>query len=96
MNALQASVLPGLKNLPSITSGISKLTLPSIVEQNLTTALIIGDDVDWDTRLKSQLQIFALASRGLQALLSNASSHPDVTPDFTWLGERDAARRSFY
>ena len=57
--------------------------LPSIVEQNLTTALIIGDGVDWDTHLKSQLQIFALASRGLQALLSNASSHPDVTPDFT-------------
>lgn len=27
--------------------------LQAIVKQSLTTALILGDDVDWDTRLKS-------------------------------------------
>jgi hypothetical protein len=37
--------------------------LHSIVEQNTTTALILEDDIDWDIRLKSQLQTFALASR---------------------------------
>jgi len=37
------------------------------VDQNLGSALILEDDIDWDIRLKTQLQTFALAS---QALLS--------------------------
>ncbi|TLD20685.1 hypothetical protein PspLS_08631 [Pyricularia sp. CBS 133598] len=46
--------------------------LRSIVEQGLTTALILEDDVDWDVRLKSQLQLFAAASRAyLQPLKNN-------------------------
>lgn len=36
-----------------------------VVEQNLTTALIIQDDADWDIRLKSQLCSFGRASRAL-------------------------------
>ncbi|KAI6363537.1 hypothetical protein MCOR25_005894 [Pyricularia grisea] len=48
--------------------------LRTIVEQDLTTALILEDDVDWDVRLKSQLQLFAAASRAyLQPLKSNPS-----------------------
>lgn len=36
-----------------------------MVYQNLSTALIFEDDVDWDIRLRPQLQAFALASRWL-------------------------------
>lgn len=34
-----------------------------MVEQNIETALILEDDVDWDTRIKSQMADFARASR---------------------------------
>ncbi|KAI1650922.1 glycosyltransferase family 25 protein [Daldinia loculata] len=37
--------------------------LQSIISENLTSALILEDDIDWDVRLKLQLQTFALASR---------------------------------
>ncbi|OTB15375.1 glycosyltransferase family 25 protein [Daldinia sp. EC12] len=37
--------------------------LQSVVRENLTSALILEDDVDWDVRLKPQLRTFALASR---------------------------------
>ncbi|KAF2706799.1 glycosyltransferase family 25 protein [Pleomassaria siparia CBS 279.74] len=39
--------------------------LQRIVNQNLTTALIFEDDVDWDVRIRPNLQRFALASRFL-------------------------------
>ncbi|QBZ63647.1 hypothetical protein PoMZ_05333 [Pyricularia oryzae] len=48
--------------------------LRTIVEQDLTTVLILEDDVDWDVRLKSQLQLFGAASRAyLQPLKTNPS-----------------------
>ncbi|KAI4924555.1 hypothetical protein J4E85_007671 [Alternaria conjuncta] len=47
--------------------------LQQIVNQNLTTALILEDDVDWDTRIRQNLQRFALASRFLS---SNHTSIP--------------------
>nr|POE72053.1 hypothetical protein CFP56_11929 [Quercus suber] len=34
-----------------------------IVEQNISSALILEDDIDWDIRIKSQMQDFARASR---------------------------------
>lgn len=34
-----------------------------MVEQRLSTALILEDDLDWDVRLKSQVHVFAKASR---------------------------------
>ncbi|KAI0101288.1 glycosyltransferase family 25 protein [Daldinia grandis] len=37
--------------------------LQSIVREDLTSALILEDDIDWDVRLKSQLRTFALASK---------------------------------
>ncbi|OAA66697.1 glycosyltransferase family 25 protein [Niveomyces insectorum RCEF 264] len=37
--------------------------LQSIIERNLTTALIMEDDIDWDVRLKAQMVSFALAAR---------------------------------
>ncbi|CAI9633766.1 unnamed protein product [Alternaria burnsii] len=39
--------------------------LQRIVDRNLTTALIFEDDVDWDIRIRQNLQRFALASRFL-------------------------------
>ncbi|KAF2637977.1 hypothetical protein P280DRAFT_405620 [Massarina eburnea CBS 473.64] len=39
--------------------------LQQIVAQNLTTALIMEDDVDWDIRIRQNLQRFALASQFL-------------------------------
>ncbi|KAK5653009.1 hypothetical protein OQA88_9295 [Cercophora sp. LCS_1] len=61
-------VLPG----DSVDKGISKgnkgswrahmNALQYIIQKNLTTALILEDDADWDIRLKSQLQIFAQAA----------------------------------
>lgn len=37
--------------------------LRKIIEQNLTSALVMEDDVDWDVRIKSQMQDFARGSR---------------------------------
>lgn len=37
--------------------------LNTIIDQNLTSALILEDDADWDIRLKSQLHIFARAAQ---------------------------------
>ncbi|KAI1092086.1 glycosyltransferase family 25 protein [Rostrohypoxylon terebratum] len=37
--------------------------LKAVVDNNLGSALIVEDDIDWDVRLKSQLQVFASASR---------------------------------
>ncbi|VBB79661.1 Putative Glycosyltransferase Family 25 [Podospora comata] len=37
--------------------------LQRIVQDNLTSALILEDDADWDIRLKEQMQVFAQAAR---------------------------------
>ncbi|OTA62748.1 glycosyltransferase family 25 protein [Hypoxylon sp. EC38] len=37
--------------------------LQAVVRDNLQSALIMEDDIDWDIRIKSQLQTFASASR---------------------------------
>ncbi|KAF2869900.1 hypothetical protein BDV95DRAFT_620423 [Massariosphaeria phaeospora] len=48
--------------------------LQRIVEENLTTALILEDDVDWDVRVRQNLQRFALASRFLSENKETLSS----------------------
>ncbi|ORY15577.1 hypothetical protein BCR34DRAFT_622801 [Clohesyomyces aquaticus] len=50
--------------------------LQRVVEQNLTTALILEDDVDWDVRVRQNLQRFALASRFLSENKDVLSSSP--------------------
>ncbi|TEY47668.1 hypothetical protein BOTCAL_0302g00160 [Botryotinia calthae] len=60
-----------------------------IVEQNLTSALIFEDDVDWDTRLKSQLLTFAAGSKFIQytsTTPSNLISPYGDNWDLLWLG----------
>ena len=51
-----------------------------IVEQNITSALVLEDDVDWDVRIKHQLTDFAKASRTLlQPLVGTQDSFLDPT-----------------
>jgi hypothetical protein len=52
----------------------------SVVEQNLTTALIIEDDADWDVRIKQQLIDFSVASRALvQPSVEDSTRYADPT-----------------
>lgn len=44
-----------------------------MIEQNLTTALILEDDADWDIRIKTQMEDFAKASRLLVQPLSGTT-----------------------
>jgi hypothetical protein len=44
-----------------------ELIILRVVEQNLTTAFILEDDVDWDIRVRQSLQRFAIASRILSS-----------------------------
>ncbi|KEY66770.1 hypothetical protein S7711_11173 [Stachybotrys chartarum IBT 7711] len=51
-----------------------------IVHRNLTSALILEDDTDWDVRLRSQLHDFALSTRVLtQPLLGQDGLYADTT-----------------
>ncbi|KAK0616344.1 hypothetical protein B0T14DRAFT_604658 [Immersiella caudata] len=72
--------------------------LQRVVEKNMTSALILEDDADWDVRLKSQLQVFAQAARAFTQPPSSGSSltkadlwRSDVSSDHTnadvFLGE---------
>jgi hypothetical protein len=44
--------------------------LRAVIQQNLSTALILEDDADWDIRIKSQLSEFSVAARELPQLLT--------------------------
>ncbi|KAH7095740.1 hypothetical protein FB567DRAFT_38079 [Paraphoma chrysanthemicola] len=52
--------------------------LQKIVEQNLTTAFILEDDVDWDIRVRQNLQRFALASRHLSSSRDPLRNNPSL------------------
>ncbi|KAL9081935.1 MAG: hypothetical protein Q9159_006876 [Coniocarpon cinnabarinum] len=61
-----------------------------VVKNNLSSALILEDDVDWDVRIKPQLAAFAMGSRALtqpltgggyiDPTLSTRASADDVSP----------------
>jgi hypothetical protein len=53
----------------------NSLTVTRIVEDNITSALILEDDIDWDIRVKSQMTEFARASRLLIQPLNQSSDH---------------------
>ncbi|KAJ5648912.1 uncharacterized protein N7484_002635 [Penicillium longicatenatum] len=58
-----------------------------IVEQGLGSGLIVEDDADWDLNIKTQLQSFALAVRGLQGTRNTKTSSPYGDDwDILWLG----------
>lgn len=53
-----------------------------MIQEDISSALIMEDDADWDIRLKSQLTEFALAARILsQPVSSNSYSRADPTFD---------------
>jgi hypothetical protein len=51
-----------------------------MVRLNISTALILEDDADWDVRIREQLQDFALSAQALtQPLSQDPSSYADAT-----------------
>jgi hypothetical protein len=61
------------------------------VEEGISTALIMEDDMDWDVRLKSQLKLIALGALDLQYPPTEMSPPPESSPygndwDILWLG----------
>ncbi|KAH7369750.1 hypothetical protein BKA65DRAFT_561042 [Rhexocercosporidium sp. MPI-PUGE-AT-0058] len=59
----------------------------SIVEQGIATALIMEDDMDWDVRLKSQLQLIAHGAQSLQGSNRRTPNSPFGDDwDLIWLG----------
>jgi hypothetical protein len=78
MDAIEEFVSP--TNL--ISWAYSELVFRRIVRRNISSALILEDDADWDVRIKEQLRHFALCSRALTQPLSEASlqlSYADST-----------------
>lgn len=73
-----------------------QLTRIRIVEQNLTSALILEDDVDWDLRIKLQMRDFARATRALiQPLPGKPNQFLDPTHDgHYWQGPLDVDVRT--
>ncbi|KAF2247995.1 glycosyltransferase family 25 protein [Trematosphaeria pertusa] len=50
----------------------------AVIDQNLTTGLIMEDDMDWDIRIRDQLRDFAKSARALlQPLASDPSTYAD-------------------
>ncbi|KAK4191009.1 family 25 putative glycosyltransferase [Podospora australis] len=49
--------------------------LQRVVQDNITSALILEDDADWDVRIKPQLQVFAQAARAFTQ--SVPQHHPE-------------------
>jgi len=59
-----------------------------VVQRNLTSALILEDDADWDVRIKEQLYDYAKATR---ALIQPLSKDPSTYADSTYPKPKDAS-----
>ncbi|KAL1594443.1 hypothetical protein SLS60_010203 [Paraconiothyrium brasiliense] len=53
-----------------------------IVVQNLSTALVLEDDVDWDVRIRTQLLSFSHATRKLSSLTRELEFEQNIPPTF--------------
>ncbi|KAH8736639.1 hypothetical protein BGZ61DRAFT_411456 [Ilyonectria robusta] len=53
--------------------------LQEIVRNNISTALILEDDADWDVRLRRQLHDLALSSQALTQPLAGQNSYADTS-----------------
>ncbi|OTB15808.1 glycosyltransferase family 25 protein [Daldinia sp. EC12] len=53
--------------------------IQEVVQRNLTSALILEDDVDWDIRIKRQLQDLALSTRAITQPLPHSKLYADPT-----------------
>lgn len=78
MNAIQEYA-----HSPSLIT-LSKpfLTPRRVVRRNLSSALILEDDIDWDVRIREQLTDFARAAHALTQPL--AGTHPPAYADVTF------------
>ncbi|KAL3418812.1 Procollagen galactosyltransferase 1 [Phlyctema vagabunda] len=54
----------------------------SVIERNLSSALIMEDDVDWDIRLKSQLSNFASGVRAISNIPISEKQHSPYGDDW--------------
>ncbi|KAH8682606.1 glycosyltransferase family 25 protein [Xylariales sp. PMI_506] len=80
---------PGYTRLPEPVIGSWRghmNAIQEIVRRNLSSALILEDDADWDVRLRGQLRDFALGARALTQPL--AGSHQYADPTFPRPSER--------
>ncbi|KAH7135821.1 glycosyltransferase family 25 protein [Dendryphion nanum] len=69
--------------------------LREVIEQNLTTALILEDDADWDFRIRTQLSDFSHAARELPDLVAQAELHAEKhTSNDERLSQVQLAKRS--
>ena len=70
------------------TNALTNLLQSRVVEKGLSSALILEDDVDWDIRLKTQLEEFAVGSRYLLNATGSAKIHSPYGDnwDVLWLG----------
>ncbi|KAG5973923.1 hypothetical protein E4U55_000181 [Claviceps digitariae] len=66
--------------------------IQEVVQRNLTSALILEDDVDWDVRIREQLHDFALSSRALiQPLRRGHHADQQSYADSTYPHPRDGS-----
>ncbi|XXG96523.1 hypothetical protein Hte_002806 [Hypoxylon texense] len=73
---------PGMERLPDAVVGswrVHNNAIQEAVRRNLSSALIMEDDADWDVRLRGQLYDFALASHALTQPLAGSS---DASPRY--------------
>jgi hypothetical protein len=88
--------MDGHDRLPSPVTGSWRghvHALQEVVRRNLTSALIMEDDTDWDIRIRQQLQNLARSSRALTQPLRR---NPHAFADPTYLlpvGQRDFSSR---
>lgn len=61
-----------------------------IVQNNLSSAVIFEDDLDWDVRIRGQARDFALASRALLQPLAGGRSEVFADPTYPTVQEQDA------
>ncbi|KAI0125301.1 hypothetical protein BJ170DRAFT_637217 [Xylariales sp. AK1849] len=80
-SAIQDDVLPPGHSAASRQSAAARGSwrahvnaLQMVIDQDLSSALIMEDDVDWDIRLKDQVTIFSLASRAWLERIGSSST----------------------
>ncbi|KAH9899014.1 hypothetical protein F4778DRAFT_771608 [Xylariomycetidae sp. FL2044] len=70
--------------------------IQEVVRRNLSSALIMEDDLDWDVRLKDQLRDFALSAHSLTQPLSSTSGKRVTELNFKKLPSTASPRVSPY
>jgi GR25 family glycosyltransferase involved in LPS biosynthesis len=71
----------------SRTGILAAANFTRMVQKNISTALILEDDADWDIRIKSQMHSFA---RGANLLLQPLSSNPSQYADPSYPNPKNA------